>query len=79
MILQNDFYAISLQFNKHGIAKCDLKQDGNTFGILTIDKKLEFMYIEITDTNFNDSKTPIVAAPATNISQAKEIIRKLNK
>ena len=75
----SDFDAISLQFNKHGIAKCDLKKNGNTFGILTIDKKFEFLSIEITDAKFNDCKTPIVAAPATNISQAKEIIKKLSE
>lgn len=75
----SDFDAISLQFNKRGIAKCDLKKDGNKFGILTIDKKFEYMSIEITDAKFIDNSTPIVAAPATNISQAKEIIKKLSE
>ena len=74
----SDFDAISLEFNKHGLAKCELKKDGNEFGILTIDKKFELLSIEITNEKFNASKTPILAAPATNISQAKEIVQKLN-
>lgn len=74
----NEFDAVSLQFNKHGIATCDLTTDGNTFGTLTIDKKFEYLSIQITDSTFDVNKTPILAAPATNISQAKEIIQKLN-
>ncbi len=74
----SDFDAISLAFNKDGLAKCKLEKDGNEFGILTVDKKFELLSIKITNEKFNDSKTPILAAPATNISQAKEIIQKLN-
>ena len=52
----SDFDAISLAFNKHGLAKCKLKKDGNEFGILTVDKKFELLSIEITKSEEHTSE-----------------------
>lgn len=62
--------AITLKFNKKGKARCKLTANNKELGTLTADKKFEHIVIELKDGT-------VIAAPATDISQAKEILKKL--
>lgn len=64
--------AISLVFKKNGKAGCTLTANGKELGTLTVDKEFKHVVVELKDGT-------LIAAPATNIEQAKDILKNFLK
>ena len=71
------FEDITFRFGKKGNARLPLVLDGKEFGTLIASKNFESVCIEITDEKYGDGETLYLAAPATNVGQAVEVVKKL--
>lgn len=69
---------VSFRFSKKGTTQYTLYSDNKEFGVLHVSKNFEKLYITITDKKLASEKMIILSAPATDIAQAKEIVRSLS-
>lgn len=69
---------VSFRFSKKGTTQYTLYSDGKEFGVMHVSKNFENLYITITDAKLSNGELIYLSAPATDIAQAKEIVRSLS-
>lgn len=73
--LPEEYEAVSLQFGKGGTATCKLISDGKETGVLTVYKDFKKASLEVTDETYSKGSSTYLAAPATSIEQAKDLLK----
>lgn len=66
-------YDLDIKFNKKGIGQSELLYDHKTYGVLNVSKDFKTLCVQITLKEIAAGKTIYIAAPATNLQQAKDI------